>query len=416
MAVSIVKKLILVLSISFILIAIGSFLALTTSSSAQSSSIPNQLVLDDKSFLPLILREYPPLCWQGIANGGFEDETDWIFPITEYPADYSTTVAFAGNQSVRAGISDSSFNRFSYSSARQIVTLPTEATAAVLSFWLYPKSSEPANLSLPTNSLNIKKEDAADSGDAQLVLILDSNGVELERLLTIRRNEDVWLPYSFDLSHYAGQTIQIYFGVYNNGLEGITRMYVDEVSLESCTATPICWQGIVNESFEDVTGWVIPINEYPAEYSTDQAKTGSQSMRTGIIEAGDNRFSYSSTNQIVTIPNGATDATLTFWLFPISSEPAYLSLPTDLENLESEDAASWGDVQIVIIYDTAGIELERLVHMRRYDASWLPYSFDLSEYAGETIKIYFGVINNGLYGITSMYVDDVYLRSCAVAP
>ena len=71
MAVSIVKKLILVLSISFILIAIGSFLALTTSSSAQSSSIPNQLVLDDKSFLPLILREYPPLCWQGIANGGF---------------------------------------------------------------------------------------------------------------------------------------------------------------------------------------------------------------------------------------------------------------------------------------------------------------------------------------------------------
>jgi hypothetical protein len=100
----------------------------------------------------------------------------------------------------------------------------------------------------------------------------------------------------------------------------------------------------------------------------------------------------------------------------MSSEPDYLSLPTDLENLEAEDTVSWGDVQLVIIYDTAGIELDRLVHMRSNDADWVPYSFDLSEYAGETIQIYFDVINNGLEGITSMYVDDVYLRSCAVAP
>ena len=139
-------------------------------------------------------------------------------------------------------------------------------------------------------------------------------------------------------------------------------------------------------------------------------------MRAGITDPLDNRFSYSSTIQMVQVPDGATDATLEFWLYPMSSEPEYLKLPTILENLDKIDAASWGDVQVVIIYDAVGNELERPVHMRRSDADWLPYSFDLSQYAGETIQIYFGVINNGTYGITSMYVDDVTLSSCEVSP
>jgi len=32
----------------------------------------------------------------------------------------------------------------------------------------------------------------------------------------------------------AGQTVKLCFGVYNNGCGGVTAMYVDDVSLETC--------------------------------------------------------------------------------------------------------------------------------------------------------------------------------------
>jgi len=51
---SIDKRLIFVLSISFILVAIGAFLLLTTTSIAQSSTIANQLIVEDINFMPVI--------------------------------------------------------------------------------------------------------------------------------------------------------------------------------------------------------------------------------------------------------------------------------------------------------------------------------------------------------------------------
>ncbi len=65
------------------------------------------------------------------------------------------------------------------------------------------------------------KENAASSGDAQLVLILNSNGVEIERLLMERQDTHSWVRYSYDLTKYADKLVQVYFGVYNNGLDGI---------------------------------------------------------------------------------------------------------------------------------------------------------------------------------------------------
>ncbi len=413
------KKLTILLGFIFGVAITCSLLALVPDMSAQATGKTEDPLEVYDIFMPVVANEFPYICGQGISNGDFEEDSDWIIPITAYSATYSTTNPLSGYRSLHAGISDSEDNIFSYSSAYQEVTIPEEVSEAVLSFWLYPISSETGTLRLADNLLNVKEGDAEESSDAQLVIILDSSGKELERLLTVRENDQVWKPYSFDLAHYAGETIQIYFGVYNNGLGGVSSMFVDDVSLDYCETSPpdpVCWQGIVNESFEANDGWVIPTTEFPAAYSKDQAKSGSWSMRSGIIKAVDNRYSYSAVYQTVAIPAEATDATLDFWLFPLSSEPVYLSLPTDLKSLNEDSAESWGDVQVVIIYDTAWKELERLVHMRRNDAKWLPYSFDLSDYAGETIRVYFDVINNGHYGVTGMYIDDVTLRSCAVTP
>ncbi len=387
-----------------------------------------------------------PVCWDSIINGSFEDDTGWTTPVTEYQAGYSTALAYIGQRSMRTGITNPQHNRFSYSSALQTVTLPENATDAVLSFRLYPMSNEPTHLKLPENPLGLEKKDAGSSGDAQLVLILDMENNELERLVMMRSNEQSWLGYSFDVSHYAGETIKVYFDTLNNGWGGITSMFVDNVSLGNCpeiiptatatatstpspTATstpagqshfPIVFneyqfcrrQLILNRSFEDDAAWDIPLTEYPAAYSLDQAQDGMRSMRTGIIDSIDNQFSYSSTRQEVEVPADIVRATLSFWLYQTSTEPTNLSLPSSALGMTQESAGSSGDAQFVLILDTNDTEIERLMMEREDHQAWVRYSFDLTKYAGQTIQLYFGVYNNGMDGITSMYVDDTSLSAC----
>ena len=82
-----------------------------------------------------------------------------------------------------------------------------------------------------------REEDAASSSDAQLVSILNKSGQQIERLLRMRQNDQKWLPFSFEIIRFRDQTIRVYAGVFNNGLtgEGITSMYIDNVSLVVCT-------------------------------------------------------------------------------------------------------------------------------------------------------------------------------------
>jgi hypothetical protein len=44
---------------------------------------------------------------------------------------------------------------------------------------------------------------------------------------------------------YAGRTIKLHFGAYNNGWGGATGMYLDDVSLELCfpAVTPAASEG-----------------------------------------------------------------------------------------------------------------------------------------------------------------------------
>ena len=44
--------------------------------------------------------------------------------------------------------------------------------------------------------------------------------------------------------------------------------------------------------------------------------------------------------------------------------------------------------------------------------AWTPYEFELRDHAGQTVKLYFDAFNNGHWGVTAMYVDDVSLQVC----
>ena len=179
-------------------------------------------------------------CTQLVINGDMEADMAWVKPTTPATAVYTTNAAHSGDRSIRIGIINGT-NREAYSSAYQQLTIPNTTITATLTFWLYPVST--GTLALPDQAellpgLTDGQLPTAPTNDAQYALILDSNNNTLATLLWTRQNSQAWQQHTYDLSAYAGQTIRILFGVYNNGTGGITGMYLDDVSLDACRPTP----------------------------------------------------------------------------------------------------------------------------------------------------------------------------------
>ena len=104
----------------------------------------------------------------------------------------------SGNQSLLLGIT-SGANVQSFSSARQTVTIPATATQTTLSFWFYAMASSPATT------------------DYMEVVLLDTAGAILTKPWYSHNDSQMWNQMSFDLSPWRGQTVQLYFNVYNDG-------------------------------------------------------------------------------------------------------------------------------------------------------------------------------------------------------
>ena len=172
-------------------------------------------------------------CDEHIVNGGFETNSAWELGNTLVPAAYDATVAFSGSRSMRYGILNPADNVNTFSSAWQIVTIPASAANASLRLRLYPVSGE-ALWTAPATATYPALEELMLANDAQLVLLFDQSNQQ-HVLLMQKRNDQSWLEYEFDVSTFAGQTVQIYFGVVNDGFDGVTAMYTDEVSLRVCT-------------------------------------------------------------------------------------------------------------------------------------------------------------------------------------
>lgn len=180
------------------------------------------------------------------------------------------------------------------------------------------------------------------------------------------------------------------------------------------TATrPACGNLVVNGGFEDNTGWQINNTVYPAGFVTFPVFSGARALRAGIIYPPDNRYSYSSAQQTLFIPGGAS-ALLSFQLFATTTgaradkltPPAIVpTSPLDREQLAD-------DVQMVLLFDGSG-QRHVLLFQRQWYSAWQRHSFDLSAFRGQTVTLYFGVFNNGTGGVTGMYVDDVVVEGCA---
>ena len=244
------------------------------------------------------------------------------------------------------------------------------------------------------------------------MLVLDANQNIIRTLLWQLSNSQAWTKYTFDLSAYAGQTIYLHFGTYNDGLGGIASMFVDDVSLYLCPVA--CQQLIINGDFSATSGWTIPLTDYPAGYSNVQYRSPFRSMRTGIVFSADNTFSYSDFRQKVTIPAGSSQAALSMWVYRLSSGTTAQSEPEAIAptGMPFTDTILSDDVQYLLVLDHNMNWIDTLIWQRTNNTVWTNLQFSLKAYAGRTIYLQWGSFNNGNGGVTAMYVDDVSLQVC----
>jgi hypothetical protein len=168
----------------------------------------------------------PQGCLNLVLNGDFEGNTAWQFGSTPYPAAYVNTVSLAGGRAIRLGVPPPATNRMTHSSAFQRITIPATASTVILRFWERPGGG-------------------ADGVDYRETLLLDRNYRFLKLLsrTTAINAADQWNERTFDLSSYRGQSVVIYFNVYNNGSGGQQWNYIDSAEVLTCgpnlpTATP----------------------------------------------------------------------------------------------------------------------------------------------------------------------------------
>lgn len=372
-----------------------------------------------------------PGCYEEVVNGKFENDKAWRIHGSSFPAGYSTWESHKGIRSMRTGIFHPWLNTYSFSVFSQYVDIPTATTAVSLTFWLYQYSDEDTMAALSSESIGIESSDEILAGDANYVLLKDTNHNQIGEPLVYEKNDsDAWVKYTFLLEGFDGQRLQLLFGTYNDGDGGVTGMFVDDVSLVHCvdpgpipepTPEPIdgCNTNIVtNPKFEKTNGWVIRNSKYIARYTDDRAHSNNWSMLAGITSRWDNTESFSIFTQSIKIPEVATDAALNYWIYARTTESQtavpLAAVPTgDIED-SSIQATLAGDAQYLAIKDAEG-NLHYILWQREDSEGWENLTADLTPYTGQTVELRFGVYNDGDGGVTAMYVDDVYVTTACPA-
>ncbi|HTP10204.1 MAG TPA: hypothetical protein VMP08_18250 [Anaerolineae bacterium] len=146
---------------------------------------------------------------------------------------------------------------------------------------------------------------------------------------------------------------------------------------------------LIDGDFEAGNGWELIGN---AGVVRNVIFSGQQALHLGLDNAA-NISIDSAAIQTVTIPVSATLAQLNLRAYPVTSE----TQPN-------------GDAQYatVTLLDTPAVSRTLLWTLSNAQA-WQRYSFDLTTYAGKTIVLRLGVLNDGSGGQTALYIDNASL-------
>lgn len=186
-----------------------------------------------------------PGCANMLVNGGFETNEAWIMRPNPVLADYVNSPVHGGARAMRTGIVAGGQNIESYSPVEQTVVVAGMGHSEVR-FWRYSvwgdgsgAAAPPDPDFLPHSEAELRRFQAGAAWaplgtDFFYVVAIRSNG-SLVWLLTERANNPTWREVTgLDLTPYAGQTLRLQFGTYNNGAGGISRTIIDDAALLVC--------------------------------------------------------------------------------------------------------------------------------------------------------------------------------------
>ncbi len=254
------------------------------------------------------------------------------------------------------------------SSLAQTINVPASGTTT-LTYWYYPVTNDTITYAW------------------QEAQVQNTSGTTLAEIMKVASNAKAWTEVTYDLTPYAGQSIQLYFNAHGTGSASFyVGMYLDTVAVTNTATTQLIQNGgFETGSLIDWTaaGAIVPTVSIAEEHS------GSYSALLGSI-AKPELNGNSDITQTITIPSSATTATLTFWYWPVTNDTI---------------TYAWQEAQV---QNTSGATLAEVFKVASNAKAWTEVTYDLSPYIGQTVVIYFNAHGTGSSSYyVGMYVDDV---------
>ena len=149
-------------------------------------------------------------------------------------------------------------------------------------------------------------------------------------------------------------------------------------------------------------------------------------MRTGIVNPGENKYSFSDFSQDVSLP-AVDHLPLNFWHWPQANVTgsagaaalrpaenlAQLRTARTLEEFQALVSQTNGDLQYGMVIDPATGNIREFLFVGLADdRAWVNGRFDLAQYRGQTVRLQFGTRNDGYGPVASQWFDLFSVRAC----
>jgi hypothetical protein len=156
---------------------------------------------------------------------------------------------------------------------------------------------------------------------------------------------------------------------------------------------------ITNGGFENgLQGWSVDNSTPPPVVSGANPHTGAAAVLLGTVTGTTEPLGDAAISQIVTVPAGAS-AKLSFWEWPFSND----TVTFDQQYVRVTPISPPGATVV-------------LMNEARKDKTYVLREFDMSQFAGQTVRVTFGVHQDGFTDVTGMYIDDVSLVELNCGP
>ncbi len=156
-------------------------------------------------------------------------------------------------------------------------------------------------------------------------------------------------------------------------------------------------EAVTNGGFENgLAGWTVDASVPPPLVGGDNPHSGSAAVLLGTVAGTIEPLGDSQVSQIISVP-AATGTSLVFWEWPLTTD----SVTYDQQYVSVTPVSPAGATVV-------------LLNEARNDQTYVRRELDLSQFAGMTVRLTFGVHQDGFGDITGMYIDDVSVsvQSC----